>query len=44
MVELLIGNSLSKRRACGGDFICAARFFKVDLVRRLIEGGVDVTS
>jgi ankyrin repeat protein len=44
MVELLIGNSLSKRRACGRDLICASKFFKMDLVRRLIESGVDVNS
>ena len=44
MVELLIGNSLSERRACGRDLICAAKFFKVDLVRRLIDSGVDVNS
>lgn len=44
MVELLIRESLSKSRACGRDLICAAKFFKVDLVRRLIESRVDVNS
>jgi len=44
MVELLIKNSLDKGRACGSDLICAAKFFKVDLVRRLIESRVDVNS
>lgn len=32
------------KRACGKDLICAAKFFKVDLIRRLIDSGVDVDS
>ena len=44
MVDLLIEHSLSERYACGRDLIRAAKFFKVDLVRRLIESGVDVNS
>jgi ankyrin repeat protein len=44
MVDLLVENSLRKQYACGRDLICAARFFKVDLVRELIESGVDVNS
>jgi ankyrin repeat protein len=44
MVDLLVKDSLRKQNACGRDLICAARFFKVDLVRELIESGVDVNS
>lgn len=44
MVDLLVQNSLRKQYVCGRDLICAARFFKVDLVRELIESGVDVNS
>jgi ankyrin repeat protein len=44
IVELLIKSSLDKGRACGRDLICAAKFFKVYLVERLIDSGVDVNS
>lgn len=44
MVELLIEHSLSKKYACGRDLICAANFCKVNLIRRLIESGVDLNS
>lgn len=44
IVELLIEHSLSEGYACGSDLICAARFCKVDLIRRLIESGVKLDS
>jgi ankyrin repeat protein len=44
MVELLIEHSLSQKNACGRDLICAAKFCKLDLIRRLVSSGVDVNS
>jgi ankyrin repeat protein len=44
MVDLLVENSLHKQYACGRDLICAARFFKVDLVRRLLKSKANVDS